>query len=85
MLSKCANPSCSTPLVYLREGKIFVMEHASKPKGGPQGTSPEKQASRLEHFWLCGACSEYFTLIYHIDGGIQVVSKEPGTRRVAAS
>jgi len=26
MLSKCANPTCSTPLVYLREGKIFMVE-----------------------------------------------------------
>src|SRR5262249_36206085 len=26
MLAKCANPSCSTPLVYPREGKIFMVE-----------------------------------------------------------
>ncbi len=26
MLAKCANPTCSTPLVYLREGKIFMVE-----------------------------------------------------------
>src|SRR5690348_13470104 len=32
MLKKCANPSCSTPLVYLREGKIFMMEQPQKPQ-----------------------------------------------------
>jgi hypothetical protein len=88
MLSKCANPSCSTQLIYLREGKIFVMEHASKPskpKLGPQGPQPDKPASRLEHFWLCGPCSENLTLIYHIDGGVQVVAKEPRTNLAAAS
>ena len=26
MLAKCANPACSTPLVYLREGKIFMVD-----------------------------------------------------------
>ncbi len=85
MLSKCANPSCSTQLVYLREGKIFVMEHTSKPKSRPQGPLPDKPASRLEHFWLCGPCSENFTLIYHMEGGVQVVAKEPRTTHAAAS
>ena len=26
MVSKCANPACSTPFHYLREGKIFKVE-----------------------------------------------------------
>jgi hypothetical protein len=85
MLSKCANPSCSTQLIYLREGKIFVMERTSKPKVGPQSSLLDKPASRLEHFWLCGPCSENLTLIYHIDGGVRVVAKEPRTDHAVAS
>lgn len=46
MLSKCANPSCSAPLVYLREGRIFAFPVAEE----------------LEHFWLCGPCSAELTL-----------------------
>ncbi|HEY3768322.1 MAG TPA: hypothetical protein VGN44_06595 [Candidatus Angelobacter sp.] len=51
MLAKCANPSCSTPLLYLREGKIFMIESspsspgsqssASRPAGSqPSGVQP---------------------------------------------
>src|ERR1700704_3588544 len=51
MLAKCANPSCSTPLVYLREGKIFMVESPSQP--GRVGAAPltAKTPSRVEHFW----------------------------------
>ena len=85
MLSKCANPSCSTQLIYLREGKIFVMEHAVKPKLRPQGPVLAKSASRLEHFWLCGPCSENLTLVYHPARGVQVVAKDTKLIQVAAS
>ena len=85
MLSKCANPSCSNQLIYLREGKLFVMEHASQPKLKPQGPVLAKPASRLEHFWLCGPCSENLTLIYNIERGVQVVAKERQQIHSAAS
>jgi hypothetical protein len=77
MLSKCANPSCSTPLVYLREGKIFMME-ASQPKAAANASSPAtpKTPSRVEHFWLCGPCSAGMTLAYDRQHGVQVVPKK---------
>ena len=75
MLSKCANPSCSTPLVYLREGKIFMMENAP----GPQPTGPSQHqlasASRVEHFWLCGPCSADMTVVYDRKLGVRVLPK----------
>ncbi len=85
MLSKCANPSCSTQFIYLREGKLFVMEHSSKPRLRQQGPVLAKPASRLEHFWLCGPCSESLTLIYSVESGVQVVAKQAGPPQVAAS
>lgn len=85
MLSKCANPSCSTELIYLREGKIFVMEHTAKPHVLPVGPVLAKPANHLEHFWLCGPCSENLTLIYRPEGGIKVVPKEPRMRHAVAS
>jgi hypothetical protein len=39
MLSKCANPSCSTPLLYLREGKIFMIESSPSSPGSQSSTS----------------------------------------------
>src|SRR5215467_13550010 len=63
MLSKCANPSCSTPLVYLREGKIFMMVTPSRLAEAPTPKLP-KEPSRIEHYWLCGPCSAEMTLAY---------------------
>lgn len=90
MLAKCANPACSTPLVYLREGKIFMVE---SPQAGLEVVNPipskPKAANRVEHFWLCGPCSSDMTLTYDRQQGIQVVrkavGKAPFVRRAAAS
>jgi hypothetical protein len=98
MLAKCANPSCSTPLVYLREGKIFMIE------SGPQSlvfqsqglqsktttvAAPLQLASkaqnRVEHFWLCGPCSSEMTLTFDRQQGVQVVPKTVFPPRAAAS
>jgi hypothetical protein len=85
MLSKCANPSCSTPLVYLREGKIFMMEHAPGPQSVRQ-TDKGKQASsgRVEHFWLCGPCSAEMTLVYDRNSGVRVLPKAHNRAKAAS-
>jgi len=87
MLSKCANPSCSTPLVYLREGKIFMMEHnyrAQLRSEGPVLVKPQS-ANRVEHFWLCGPCSSRMTLIYDSEQGVQVTAKPRKAAGIAAA
>ncbi|HEY2114068.1 MAG TPA: hypothetical protein VGJ51_03210 [Candidatus Angelobacter sp.] len=76
MLAKCANPSCSTPLVYLREGKIFMVE-------SPQSQTDKdaaiifrpKSPNRVEHFWLCGPCAAQLTLTYDRQRGVEIVRK----------
>lgn len=75
MLSKCANPSCSTPLVYLREGKVFMMEHGPTPE-------PLRSVTRIEHFWLCGPCSAEMTLVYDSKTGVRVLPKSEKRLRV---
>ena len=84
MLSKCANPFCSTPLIYLREGKIFVMEHGVPPQVRREGPVLIKPGTHLEHFWLCGPCSMEMTIIYDQNHGIAVVPKSRA-RKAAAS
>lgn len=84
MLAKCANPSCSTPLVYLREGKIFMMDHAPETPSSPEAPKTPKPASRVEHFWLCGPCSAEYTLVYRVGMGVHVEPKPHGARRAAA-
>jgi hypothetical protein len=76
MVSKCANPSCSTPLIYLREGKLFIMEHVPEPKVKQQTGPKSKKPSNVEHFWLCGPCSAQMTLTYDRKTGVRVLPKQ---------
>ena len=75
MLSKCANPSCSTPLIYLREGKIFMMEQGQQLEAHHEGPVLVKPANRVEHFWLCGPCSAEMTISYDRENGVRVMPK----------
>jgi len=51
MLAKCSNPECESPFDY-REGQLVRFL-----KGQPRVNRP-----LIEHFWLCGKCSELFVL-----------------------
>ena len=88
MLSKCANPECSTTLHYLRDGKIFKIEVSSSEsdKKQPYLVSGSKPSKRVEHFWLCGPCSRWLTLrIEEERGVITEPIRRPMVRRAAAS
>lgn len=73
MVNNCANPKCSKPLHYLREGRIFVFD-VPLPAAGADG----KRGRRMEHYWLCGACSQSMLLERNADG-VRVIPK-PGLR-----
>lgn len=76
MVNNCANPKCAKPLHYLREGRVFVFDAALKTP-----PSDTKRAHRLEHYWLCGACSQTLTLEQTREG-IRIVPKPIlGSRR----
>ena|SRR5579864_7417929 len=96
MVSKCANPACSTPFHYLREGKIFRIEVEVTPSLTSEETvelsngnrvpfivAPKKAARKVEHFWLCGPCSQSMHLMFDKDAGLTVLPKR--TLRVAAA
>lgn len=63
MVSHCANPKCAKPLHYLREGRIFVFDVPGESPG-----KDGKRSRRMEHFWLCGACSETMVMEQTADG-----------------
>ena len=85
MVSKCANPGCSAPFHYLRDGKVFQLQIEGRLAPGPQLLHPAKPASHVEHFWLCGACSSIMTLL--VDNGkvVTVPLHHTQYRRAAAS
>jgi len=76
MVNNCANPGCGKPLHYLREGRIYIFD-ATVGDSEPG----VKRLRRLEHYWLCGACSEVMILMQDPQGMIRVVSKAPAIRR----
>ena len=86
MVSKCANPGCSAPFLYLHQGKLFRMEtdavdaHSSASGGDPESKKPSR---RIAFYWLCSACAAAMTLTY--DKGMGVTTKPLEGARGAAS
>ena len=78
MISKCANPACSVPFHYLRDGKLFRMEYdtAQQAPGPEFGAADTRPVRKVEHFWLCGPCSLAMTLIMN-GGKAETVTLEP--------
>jgi hypothetical protein len=72
MLRKCANPACTVPFRSLRDGKLFLAE---APPNGPEDAldGSRKKVPRHEHFWLCGPCSDHFTLRFDEKQGMLTV------------
>ncbi len=82
MLSKCANPACSEPFIYLRDGRLFQIDTET----GPQLVTERKSPHRIEYFWLCGQCASNMTLAFHRGKGVVMVPLQRETlRRAAAS
>jgi len=79
VISKCANPECSAPFQYLREGRLFRMDIV--PDNFPMTANSSRPIRHVEHYWLCGPCSRSLTLI--LDKG-QVITV-PLKLRAAAS
>jgi hypothetical protein len=52
MVSKCANPTCHAPFLYLRNGRLVAVERVDESNA----------TSTVEFFWLCGDCARCLTL-----------------------
>jgi hypothetical protein len=72
MVNQCANPRCCKPLHYLREGRIFVFD---MPDQSPIAAPAGGRGRRLQHFWLCGPCSEVMVMKQTGDHEIEVAMK----------
>ena len=85
MLSKCANPGCPVPFLYLHQGKLFRMDINSEDPAIP---AARLLARRIEFFWLCNQCAEMVTLSYKKGVGVTAVplseSRVSGTQADSA-
>jgi len=87
MLSKCANPECSTPFHYLREGKLFQIDvnGTDITPAGPRLVD-KRLPRRIEYFWLCGPCSASLTLVLQTGRGVVTLPlQRPASRATAAA
>jgi hypothetical protein len=80
MLYRCANESCNAPFRRLRGGKLFQVE--TELFVGRQSSSTPGRKSRpgrrVEHYWLCDACSPFVTLTFDRGRGVVTVPLPDG-------
>jgi len=83
MLYKCANEACNTPFRRLREGKLFQVETEYFAGRGPSPTLSRRARPwrRVEHYWLCDACSPFVTLTFDRERGVITVPLPDGSGR----
>lgn len=65
MIRKCANPECSASFHY-GEGRLFRFHRTHADAEPPPNTHS------VQHFWLCGPCSQTYTLGYAGDCGVMI-------------
>lgn len=89
MVSKCANPECSTPFLYFHQGRLFRLETEGREDrrrhlGDETGIS--KPLRRIEFYWLCEECAPEMTIAFDKGSGISVRPRpvRPQAVRVAA-
>ena len=70
MLSKCANPECSTQFRHLRDGKLFQVQSQYFSRSSDQNRRPSRY---VEHYWLCNECSLRLTLAFDRERGMITV------------
>jgi hypothetical protein len=87
MLSKCANPACTAPFHYLRDGKLFQIDTAvgSPHSPGPELVTEPRHPQRIEFFWLCAQCSTTMTLAFQRGKGVVMVPLPAANSRQAAA
>jgi hypothetical protein len=61
---QCANPPCSKELLYLREGRIELLELESHADDQfrPDDSAFAMKSLPSKFFWLCGECAERYIL-----------------------
>jgi hypothetical protein len=78
---QCANPHCSKELLYLREGRLELLELESR---ADDTFSPEDGAFAMRSlpsklFWLCGECAKTHMVKRWTSSGLVVVLRNQNT------
>jgi len=85
VISRCANPACSTRFRYLHEGRIFQFEVTSIPVRGVDAGDTKSPSRRTEYFWLCDSCALTMTLVVEPDAAVALVPVQRGVGKGMAA
>jgi hypothetical protein len=66
MIDACYNAECKKELRYLREGRIVRIVRS------------DGNEARLEHFWLCGPCSDAYEFVFDPGGSVNLKHRHGG-------
>lgn len=74
---RCANPKCSSELIYLRSGSVQLLEFEPALDALSENEDYEFsiQPSPRRFFWLCGQCSNTFVIKHWTSFGVVLETK----------
>ena len=81
LTTQCANPQCLKELLYLREGRLELLEldsYAQDPFRPDDGAFAIRSLPR-RFFWLCGDCAKTYTVKRWTPSGLIVVLRNQNT------
>lgn len=78
MYLKCAHPDCSSDFDS-GHGRLFRFQQ------DPQQNQQPSNWHSVKHFWLCGRCSEIYTIGYRKGLGVVLMDRVSGLSREQAS
>ena len=73
MVNYCYNPGCMRELHYLRDGRVVRIIHG------------DGDDMRVEHFWLCGDCSQTHDFVFGADGSVSLRDRRKAATPAASS
>jgi hypothetical protein len=81
LATRCANPRCSKELLYLREGRIELLELESHADDQfrPDDSAFAMNSLPSKYFWLCGECAEIYILKRWTTSGLVLVLRHRNT------
>ena len=75
LATQCANPQCSKELLYLREGRLALldMESHASDQARPDDGAFAVRSLPSSFFWLCGECTKTYVVKRWTTDGLVVV------------
>ena len=75
LATQCANPQCSQELLYLREGRLALldMESHANDQQRSEGGAFATRSLPSSLFWLCGECTKTYVVKRWTISGLVVV------------